>query len=146
MYVRRANVYDFSDICTMLTEMHRETDVDLTSISPKKLSEVVVKTINDGVVLVAVEDNGKIVGSIGGGTATEWWSNEPIFGDLWFYVYKDNRKSKAGIDLIKRFIRHGEGRHIKLGHVYNGDMDRKDKFYERLGLRKVGSTYIMENK
>jgi hypothetical protein len=30
---------------------------------------------------------------------------------------------------------------IKLGHVYSGDGERKDKFYERLGLSKVGSLY-----
>jgi len=31
---------------------------------------------------------------------------------------------------------------IKLGHVYSGDGERKDKFYERLGLSKVGSLYM----
>jgi hypothetical protein len=30
---------------------------------------------------------------------------------------------------------------VKLGHVYSGDGERKDKFYERLGLVKVGSLY-----
>jgi hypothetical protein len=28
-----------------------------------------------------------------------------------------------------------------LGHVYSGDIDRKDNFYERLGLCKVGSLF-----
>jgi len=31
---------------------------------------------------------------------------------------------------------------VKLGHVYTGDGERKDKFYERLGLSKVGSLYM----
>ena len=30
---------------------------------------------------------------------------------------------------------------MKLGHVYTGDGDRKDKFYERLGFVKAGSLY-----
>jgi len=145
MEVRWATIFDFSHICAMLTTMHAESEIELGSISPKKLSEIVLRTINDGAVLVALDD-GKIIGSIGGGPATEWWSDDLIFGDLWFYVYKQNRESKAGIQLIKKFIDAGAGMNIKLGHIYNGDMDRKDMFYERLGLNKVGSTYIMENK
>ena len=31
---------------------------------------------------------------------------------------------------------------VKLGHVYGFDKDRKDNFYERLGLSKVGSLYM----
>jgi hypothetical protein len=31
---------------------------------------------------------------------------------------------------------------VRLGHIYSGDLDRKDKFYEKLGLVKAGSTYV----
>ena len=31
---------------------------------------------------------------------------------------------------------------VKLGHIYSGDIDRKDNFYERLGMAKVGSLYM----
>jgi hypothetical protein len=30
--------------------------------------------------------------------------------------------------------------------VYGGDMERKDKFYERLGLLKAGTYYVTEKK
>jgi hypothetical protein len=146
MEIRWATIFDFSHICAMLTAMHTESEIKLGPINPKKLSEAVLRTINDGVVLIALDDSGKIIGSIGGGAVTEWWSDDLIFGDIWFYVYKQNRESKAGIKLIKKFIEAGAGMQIKLGHIYNGDMSRKDMFYERLGLNKVGSTYIMENK
>jgi len=47
------------------------------------------------------------------------------------------------VTLIKNFMDIGRGANIKvkLGHVYSGDGDRKDKFFERLGLSKVGSLY-----
>ena len=31
---------------------------------------------------------------------------------------------------------------IRLGHIFSGDVNRKDKFYERLGLVKAGSIYV----
>ena len=31
---------------------------------------------------------------------------------------------------------------IKLGHVFSGDIERKDKFFERLGLTKAGSLFV----
>ena len=31
---------------------------------------------------------------------------------------------------------------LRLGHIFSGDMDRKDKFFTRMGLQKVGSTFM----
>ena len=31
---------------------------------------------------------------------------------------------------------------LRMGHIYSGDLSRKDKFYERLGLIKAGSVYV----
>ena len=30
----------------------------------------------------------------------------------------------------------------RLGHIFSGDLDRKDKFYSKLGMKKIGSTYM----
>ena len=31
---------------------------------------------------------------------------------------------------------------LRLGHVFSGDVVRKDKFYERQGFLRIGSIYI----
>jgi hypothetical protein len=31
---------------------------------------------------------------------------------------------------------------VRLGHVFSGDLDRKDKFFERLGMIKAGSVFV----
>ena len=53
---------------------------------------------------------------------------------------------RAAILLIKKFvseIRSGfPGHKIRLGHVFSGDIARKDKFFERLGLTKAGSLFM----
>lgn len=141
--VRPATIFDCSHLYAMLVQMHNEADIRLAEINPIKFSETVSRAVTHGVVLVAVEDK-KIIGSIGGMSSTEWWSDEPLLGDLWFYVYPAHRVSRAAIMLIRKFLDVGKGMHIKLGHIYGGDKPRKDHFYAKLGLSLAGSTYILE--
>ena len=141
--IRRANVLDISAIIFMLNQMHKETEVEVPKINTQKLINKINELLHRGVILVAIENN-KLVGSIGGITVTDWWSDEPYLSDAWFYVSPDFRKSTFAKNLCMDFIKVAKDAKMKvrLGHVFSGDLDRKDKFYERLGLVKVGSTYM----
>ena len=141
--IRKASVLDISAITYMLNTMHKETELNVSTINTFKLVNKVNEIIHTGIVLVAIQDN-KLVGSIGGTTSSDWWSEEKHLSDLWFYVYKDARKSEIAKNLITDFIKIGKEAKLKirLGHIFSGDVDRKDKFYERLGLVKAGSTYV----
>ena len=77
---------------------------------------------------------------------SDWWSEEKYLADSWFYVFPDSRKSNIAKNLIIDFMKIAKEAKLKirLGHVFSGDIDRKDKFYEKLGLVKAGSIY-MEN-
>jgi len=99
--------------------------------------------LHRGVVIIA-EVDGKIAGAIGGMETSDWWSEEKYLADLFYFVYKEHRKSRIAVNLIKNFMEVGRDAEIKvkLGHVYGLDGDRKDNFYERLGLSKVGSLYM----
>ena len=90
------------------------------------------------------EVDGAIAGSIGGMETSDWWSSDIFIADLFFFVYKEHRQSKIATRLIKSFLKIARDAdvRVKLGHVYTGDGERKDKFYERLGLSKVGSLYM----
>jgi hypothetical protein len=145
MEIRRATEEDKVDVISILCQMHEDSEFELSAINPRKLHEIVIHTINDGVVYVAVKDS-EIIGSIGGLYSSDWWSNEKFLGDLWFYVYKEERNTRAGTGLIKKFMEAGNGMQLRLGHVYGGDMERKDNFYERLGLLKAGTYYVTERK
>ena len=132
MNIRRATILDISYILALLIKMHEESEFELCEIEPEKICQTVSNAIENG--------------TIGGVYSSDWWSDEVFLGDLWFYVCKECRKSKAGISLIKSFINEGGKMQLRLGHVYGGDMKRKDKFYERLGLLKAGSYYVTEKK
>ena len=141
--IRKANALDISAITYMLSVMHKETELYVPTINSHKLVNKVNDIIHSGIVLVATEQN-QLLGSIGGTISTDWWSDEQSLSDLWFYVYKDHRKSNIAKNMIVDFIKIGKEANMKirLGHIFSGDLDRKDKFYERLGLVKAGSTYV----
>jgi GNAT superfamily N-acetyltransferase len=140
--LRLATVEDLSDLYMMLQVMHSETIDGTSPIDSEKLTSAINNALHRGVVVVAEIDN-KIVGSIGGMETSDWWSSEKYLADLFFFVYKEHRKSTIAVKLIKSFMEIGKKANMKmkLGHVYSGDGDRKDKFYERLGFVKAGSLY-----
>ncbi len=142
MLIRTATPLDISALYGMLHVMHSETVHDVSPVRSDKMVAAISRAIHDGVVLVA-EIDGRIIGSIGGAEMTDWWSDKKHLADKWFFVYRQHRKSTIATRLIKKFMKIGQeaGVPVKLGHVYSGDIDRKDKFYERLGLCKVGSLF-----
>lgn len=141
--IRRANVLDISAIIFMLNEMHKETEVEVPKIHTHKLVSKINELLHTGLVLVAVKDN-KIIGSIAGMSVSDWWSDEMHISDAWFYVFPDERKSTIAKRLCTDFINIAKEAKLKvrLGHIFSGDIERKDNFYEKLGLVKVGSTYM----
>ena len=60
------------------------------------------------------------------------------------YVFPDSRKSNIAKNLIIDFMKIAKEAKLKirLGHVFSGDIERKDKFFERLGLIKAGSLFV----
>ena len=144
MIIRRAGVLDISAIIALLIEMHNGTDVPASKIHSEKMVNKITETIHRGIGFVSLNDNNVIEGSIGGLVASDWWSDEKYLGDLWFYVTPEARKSNAAFELVRNFKKVGKeaGVPVRLGHVFSKDLERKDKFFERLGLQKAGSVFL----
>lgn len=144
MKIRRAGVLDISAIIALLIEMHNGTDVPASKIHSEKMVNKITETIHRGIGFVSLNDNNVIEGSIGGLVASDWWSDEKYLGDLWFYVTPEARKSNSAFELVRNFKRVGKeaGVPVRLGHVFSKDLERKDKFFERLGLQKAGSVFL----
>ena len=143
MECRRANLFDVSAITAMLIEMHNNAEIKLTKVNTEKLVNKINEALHRGVILVA-HNNNEIVGSIGGMVVSDWWSDEQHLSDLWFYVSPTARKTKAAVLLSKDFIKTAKEAKlpVRLGHVFSGDINRKDNFFERLGMSKAGSLYV----
>lgn len=144
MQIRRANILDLSPLLAMLYSMHNETELQVPDIVPEKISVKVNEAINRGVVLVALNKENRLLGSIGGLVTSDWWSEEKFLADMWFYVYPQHRSSSAAIKLVKEFIKIGQDAKlpVRLGHIFSGDLERKDKLFERLGMTKAGCVFV----
>ena len=146
MIIRRATADDIPEIYELLSAMHDGVVIPIAPMSEGKVLHMIKHMIEKGIVLLAVKD-GKIVGSQAGKFSSDWWSEEKFFADIWFFVHPDSRKSQAAIKLVKCFIKIGKELKVKvkLGHVYSGDIDRKDEFFNRLGFVKAGSLFTEGN-
>jgi N-acetylglutamate synthase-like GNAT family acetyltransferase len=144
MNIRRATPLDISAILALLGEMHQNTEVPTSPINSERLVNKVSEAIHRGIVFVAMDDENLIRASIGGIAGSDWWSDQRHLGDLWFYVTPASRKSDAAYKLIKSFITAGKEAKIpvRLGHIFSGDLERKDKFFARLGMTKAGSVFV----
>ena len=144
MNIRRANLDDAFIILLLLKEMHEGTVINIPNIKLECLARKVDNVIKNGIVFVTYNNEGFITGSIGGIYANDWWSDEKHLSDLWFFVSKNYRKSRSAIMLAKYFINFAKSikMSVRLGHVFSGDIERKDKFFERLGFTKAGSLYV----
>lgn len=141
--VRRAEPLDVSALSAMLLEMHQQTELPTPPINSEKMIGKVNELIHKGVVFVAT-DEGRIVGSVGGSIAQDWWSDQPFLADNWFYVTPQNRQSTTALKLIKSFIEVANEAKLplRLGHIFSGDIERKDKLFEKLGMIKAGSVFV----
>jgi|TARA_R100000654_G_scaffold75061_1_gene111093 N-acetylglutamate synthase-like GNAT family acetyltransferase len=143
MEIRKAGPLDISALVHLLVDMHNNAEVPLSPIHSEKLIAKVNQVIHKGVVFVAMKEN-VLLGSIGGMVVSDWWAENNYLSDLWLYVSPDHRKSSAGVMLIKNFKKVGNDSKIpvRLGHVFSGDIDRKDKWFNSLGFKKVGSVFV----
>tara|TARA_Y100000114_G_C11687458_1_gene291805 strand:+ start:356 stop:790 length:435 start_codon:yes stop_codon:yes gene_type:complete len=141
--IRRATVIDISALALMLDQMHKETEIEVPKINTLKLINKINDLVHNGLVFVCVKDN-KIQGSIAGQICQDWWSEDKYIADTWFYVFKEQRKSDVAKKLLQTYIKTAKDVKLKirLGHIFSGDLNRKDKFFERLGFVKAGSIFV----
>jgi len=144
MEIRKAGALDISPLIFFLLNMHKETEIKVAPIDSEKVVSEISNVIHRGVAFVAVTEDNNLAGSIGGGTGFDWWSTQPFLADNWFYVAPEHRKSSIAIRLVKKFIETGKEANVpvRLGHIFSGDLDRKDKFYEHLGFIKAGTVFV----
>ena len=112
--IRRATVLDISALTIMLDTMHKETEINVPKISSMKLISKINELVHNGLVFVSIKDN-KIQGSIAGQICADWWSEEKYVGDVWFYVFKDQRKSDVAKKLIEAYIKTAKDVNMKKG-------------------------------
>lgn len=145
MMIREAGLDDVRPLLEMLREQHAEAAVALSPISDEKATGRIGNAVLLGAVFIAETAEGEMAGSIGGVVAqADWWSEAESLADYWFYVRPRHRASRAGYLLFKAFKETAErkGLDVRPGVLDGNDVDRKDKFFGRFGLRRAGAIYM----
>lgn len=145
MKLRSATIFDATSILLLLLKMHRAMPSAASfPVHQGKAAQAIAGVLSNGLCLVVEDEDSLIVGSIGGYIGRSlWYSDQPVLGDMWFFVLPDHRKSTAADELISAFIDKANELKVpvQLAHIVGDDMDRKDKFFERKGLVKMGSVF-----
>ena len=98
---------------------------------------------NVGQVAFGVEDEGKLVGSLGLHRTTPWYSDSEYLADGWFYVLPEYRKTGVGKMLIDEAKKFAEEAKLPLivGVFTSEDANTKAQVMQKLGLTMVGGLF-----
>lgn len=141
--LRLAEPEDLPLLLNLLGRMHLE--IGIGTLDAEKSRAQVAYVIDKGVVLV-VERDGEMIGTMGLEAAEWWYSRDKYLGDWWTYVAREHRASGAG----KLLIDAAKGVAAKAGipplfsALGGEDLDRKRAFYRRAGLKEIGATFFLE--
>lgn len=120
-------------------------------LPPVEFGKVVLhigKHINDGVVFVARDDDGALCGVIAGMVTEPWFSGAKHVSEGVFFVDQTARGTGVGADLLCHLKHWAQEKGLPLmcGVTTGDDLERKDRFFERNGLVKIGGIYRTKGK
>jgi len=90
-----------------------------------------------------VEEDGRLIGTIGLHRTSPWYSDSEYLADGWFYVLPEYRKTGVGKMLIDEAKKFAEEVKLPLiiGVFTNEDATTKAQVMQKLGLTMVGGLF-----
>lgn len=142
--IRHAGSDDFAELIKLLVEMHAE--IGIFSLSVERLAKRIYEVLNRGICLLAIDDDGNIVGSIGLLGESVWYSDELMLSDTWIFVRKDKRSARAFPMLVKAARLEAEQMKVRLVLCLYSlkDHDRKARLFERYARRIMTGYLFLE--
>lgn len=144
MFVHAATPEDMRPLVTFLIgRFHSEYAEWFPSVSVDKVIRYVGDLVENGVVFIAENDNGDILGVLSGKVGCYWFTDEQMVQDGFFYVAPEHRGTRCASALIKSLKAWADMKGLKLecAAISGGDVDRRDRFYERNGFARIGGVY-----
>ncbi len=143
MLVRLGTQEDFDSVDILLKEFHAESLTDYNILYNEKIMRLLMdKFLGSSFVL---EDNGKIVGVLGGLITVYPLNNEKMYQEFVWFVSKKYRWH--GARLYFRMITYCKenGIHkVLMGNLGNNNCERFDKFYEKMGFKLLEKHYLKD--
>lgn len=133
---------DIPHIGMLIVHMHASIPMRLPPIAPHKVEAALRKCLQHGRIFLGYKED-KLCGVLALQEGEHWYSHGKFLGDLAFYVVSSARASRIASHLLRAATDYATMRGLPLlMAVVNGeDVERKDKFYQRHGLVRIGGVY-----
>lgn len=143
MIIRHAIKEDIPALATMLLEMSTDTNLNLPATSTNKIHLTLSALLSEGAVLTAWTDSGKLMGAVALQEFSPWYSEEVCLGDVFTYVVKEFRSTRAAISLLKEAQKYAKMRNLvlMLAVLSGNNAESKDKLYKSQGFQYLGGLF-----
>ena len=120
---------------------HKMGPLSAINVSLEKGLKWVVFNVNQ--MAFGVEEDGKLVGTLGLHRTSPWYSDSEYLADGWFYVLPEYRKTGVGKMLIDEAKKFAEEAKLPLiiGVFTSEDATIKAQVMQKLGLTMVGGLF-----
>jgi len=149
MKIRNAEHSDINSIVSLGIDCWSETRYSDFNLDIEKVSLFIATMIEyeDGIVLVAEDDNGVIVGGILAEIFTHFFGHTKAALDLTIFIDKEHRGSSAFYKLIKRYKNVAKDmgvEDIMVGISSNIKVEQTSKMFGKLGFKQIGALFNLE--
>ena len=144
--IYKALIKDVPDIVKLGFEFYEESLKEYgLSFDEATLIKTVTYFVKNSITLICIE-NEKTVGVISAIVHPSIFDEKEIFAEeLMWYVNKENRNGRAGLELLKEFTnvckKKGVSKIIMM-HMENLNADIMDRLYKKKGYKKMESHFI----
>lgn len=128
-------------LVTHFVPEHKMGPLSAINVNLEKGVQWVVFNVNQ--MAFGVEEDGKLVGTLGLHRTSPWYSDSEYLADGWFYVLPEYRKTGVGKMLIDEAKKFAEEVKLPLiiGVFTSEDADTKAQVMQKLGLTMVGGLF-----
>lgn len=146
MIIRSPTYVDIETLLDLGAEMHKESAYAFLPYDRDKVRGLIIEYIedNDTRCGLIAENDGRVIGMIGGYLIGYCFCNETLVSDEVLFVRSDRRGEITAMRLIRglqQWARDRGARELCLGISTNVHTETTGKFYERLGFTHVGGIY-----
>jgi hypothetical protein len=128
----------------LIGEFHQEFSDRFPPVSVEKMVHYVGDHIINGALFVARDADGTVVGAIAGRETEYWFSTSGYVREGFYYVSARARASRAAVLLLRSLKAWAaqKGMPLICGVSSADQVERKDRFFERNGMRRIGGLYV----
>lgn len=148
--VRLATRDDVPELIALGRVMHAEAPaLRHAPFDEQKVEDALQLALVRGLVLVHIDQEGRIDGGFAGFVLERWFSREEVLSDLGLFVRPDRRGGLIAYRLVQALIEWCRIRGMKPENVVLGistgvSPEKTGDFFNRLGFRPVGGNYQLE--